>query len=128
MWNTGATAIRYFNGQICQVALFTSALTLAQIQQLYNACGVPFTIVTQPPATVSANAGQVVSIPITAKGPPTLTYQWYNANGTAVAGQTTTALSFNPVAQANAGGDYAVVSNSGGAATSSVRLTAVRPS
>jgi hypothetical protein len=128
VWNTGATAIRYFDGQIAQVALFTSALTLAQIQQLYNAAGVPPTIVTQPPATVSANAGQVVLIPITAKGPPTLTYQWYKANGTAVAGQTTTALSFNPVAQANAGSYYAVVSNSGGSATSSVvQLTVIGP-
>ena len=128
VFNSGGTAIRYFDGQIAQVALFTNALTAAQIQQLYVAAGVPPIIVIQPPASVSANSGQVVSIPITAKGPPTLTYQWYHANGTSVPGQTTAALTFNPVALANAGSYYAVVSNSAGSATSSVvQLTVIGP-
>jgi hypothetical protein len=128
VYNSGATAIRYLDGQIAQVAFFNSALTAAQIQQLYSAAGAPPTIVTQPPATVGANSGQVVSIPITVKGAAPLTYQWYRTNGTAVAGQTTAALTFNPVALANAGSYYAKVTNSYGAATSSVvQLTVIGP-
>ena len=128
VFNSGATAIRYFDGQIAQVAFFTNALTATQIQQLYSAAGAPPTIVTQPPASVGANSGQVVSIPITVKGATPLAYQWYRTNGTAVAGQTTAALTFNPVALANAGSYYAKVTNSYGAATSSiVQLTVIGP-
>jgi hypothetical protein len=119
VYNSG-TAIRYLDGQLAQVAFFTNALTSAQIQQLYAAAGVPPSIVTQPPATVNANSGQLVSIPITTKGSPTLVYQWFRSNGTAVSGQTTTALTFNPVGLANAGSYYAVVTNANGRATSSV--------
>jgi hypothetical protein len=107
VFNTGATAIRYFDGQIAQVAFFNSALTATQIQQLYSAAGVPPSIVTQPPALVSANSGQLVSIPVTAKGGTPLAYQWYRTTGAAVAGQTTAALTFNPVLLANAGSYYA---------------------
>jgi hypothetical protein len=126
-YNT-ANTIRYFDGQIAQVAFFTSALTATQIQQLYSAAGVPPAIVTQPPASVGANSGQVVSIPITAKGGMPLAYQWYRTSGAAVAGQTTAVLTFNPVAIANADSYFAVVTNSVGAATSSVvQLTVIGP-
>jgi hypothetical protein len=128
VYNSGGTAIRYFDGQIAQVAFFTNALTAAQIQQLYSAAGVPPVIAVQPPALVGANSGQTVSIPITAKGSAPLAYQWYRTNGTAVAGQTTAALTFNPVALANSGSYYARVTNSYGAATSSVvQLTVIGP-
>jgi hypothetical protein len=100
------------------VAFFTNALTATQIQQLYSAAGVPPTIAMQPPASVGANSGQTVSIPIAAKGSAPLAYQWYYAGGAAVAGQTTAALTFTPVALANAGSYYAKVTNSYGAATS----------
>lgn len=85
------------------MAFFTNALTTAQIQQLYSAAGVPPVIVVQPPASIGANSGQTVSIPITAKGSTPLAYQWYRTNGTAVAGQTTAALTLNPIALANSG-------------------------
>ena len=128
VWNSGGTAIRYLDGQIAQVAFFTNALTGVQIQQLYSAAGVPPTIVTQPPASVGGNSGQVISIPIVAKGSAPLAYQWYRTNGTAVAGQTTTALTFNPVALSSSGSYYAKVTNSFGAATSSVvQLTVIGP-
>src|ERR1017187_7337386 len=128
VWNSGGTAIRYFDGRIAQVAFFTNALTGPQIQQLYSTAGVPPTIVTQPPASVGANSGQLVSIPITVKGATPLAYQWYRTNGTAVVGQTTAALTLNPVALANIGSYYAKVTNSYGAATSSVvQLTVIGP-
>ncbi|HVM46736.1 MAG TPA: DUF2341 domain-containing protein [Candidatus Acidoferrum sp.] len=120
VYNSSGTAIRYFDGQIAQVAFFTNALTGAQVQQLYSAAGVPPYIASQPPASVAANAGQVVAIPITVKGSPTLAYQWYKSNGSAVSGQTTAALTFNPVQLANAGSYYAVVTNTYGRATSSI--------
>ena len=120
VYNSGGTAIRYLDGQIAQVAFFTNTLTGAQLQQLYSAAGVPPSIVTQPPASVGANSGQLVSIPITAKGSPTLAYQWYRSSGAAASGQTSAALMFNPVSLANAGSYYVVVTNSYGRRTSSV--------
>jgi hypothetical protein len=128
VYNSGGTAIRYFDGQIAQVAFFTNALTGAQLQQLYSTAGVPPYIVTQPPASLGVNSGQLVSIPVSAKGSPTLAYQWYRTSAAAVSGQTTAALTFNPVALANAGSYYAVVTNAYGRATSSVvALTVIGP-
>lgn len=121
IWNgTASSQPRYFDGQIAHVAFFTNALTSGQIQNLYNVAGVPPFVLTQPPASVSANVGVNLSIPMIAKGSGPLAYQWYKTNGTAVAGQTTSSLTFNPLATNNAGSYYVVVTNSYGAATSSV--------
>ena len=119
-YNGGAANIRYFDGQIAHVAFWTNSLTAAQVSQLYGAAGVPPSITSQPASTVNANSGQLVSIPLTAKGSAPLIYQWYRSGGSAVAGQTTTALTFNPVTLANAGSYYAIVTNTAGRATSSV--------
>ncbi len=116
----GSPGLRYFDGQVAQVAFFTNSLTAAQIQQLYGAAGVPPTIISQPPASASANVGTNLSLATAARGSAPLAFQWYRTNGTAVAGQTTATLTFNPVTTNNAGSYYVVVTNSYGAATSSV--------
>jgi hypothetical protein len=133
-WNGNVSSQpRYFEGQIAHVAFFTNALSAAQIQQLYSAAGVPPFVITQPPLQVTNNSGANVSIPIGAKGSPTLTYQWYQTNVnsglvTLVPGQTGSSLVFNPVSTNNQGSYFAVVSNSYGAATSSVvQLTILGP-
>lgn len=116
----GSPGLRYFNGQVAHVAFFTNSLSLAQIQQLFGAAGVPPTVISQPPASIATNAGVNLAIPTDARGSAPLAFQWYKTNGTAVAGQTTSTLTFNPLATNNAGSYYVLVTNSFGRATSSV--------
>jgi hypothetical protein len=124
----GSPGLRYFNGQVAQVAFFTNALSAAQIQQLYGAAGVPASIVAQLPVSQTNNAGDNISIPVAARGSAPLSYQWYRIDGTPVGGQTTSALTFNPATTNNSGSYYVIVSNSAGSATSSVvQLTILGP-
>ena len=76
---------------------------------IYTAAGVPPSIVTQPPATVTTNAGPIRLNLHHDQRPPDVRLPMVRANGTPVAGQTTTTLTFNPVGQANAGSYYAGV-------------------
>src|SRR5262249_9767294 len=65
IWNGSVTTQpRYFEGQIAHVAFFTNALSGAQVQSLYNVAGVPPSIVIQPIASVTNNAGANISIPV----------------------------------------------------------------
>ncbi|SPE52242.1 exported hypothetical protein [Verrucomicrobia bacterium] len=123
-----ANTIRNFDGQIAQVAFFTNALSAAQIQQIYAAAGVPPLITGEPTASITTTAGSAVSVPVTVRGSSPFSYQWYRSNGTAVAGQTTAALTFNPAATNDNGSYYAVVTNLYGSATSTVvELTVYGP-
>ena len=120
---TGANN-RFFGGSLAHVAFFTNALTAAQVQNLYIAADLP-PYITAPlaPSFSTANAGTLVTYGLPAGGTPPLAYQWYKGSigsGTVVVGQTNGSLLFNPVAGANAGTYYAIVSNSYGSATSSI--------
>lgn len=59
--NNPASLGRQFAGQVCEVALFTNALTLAQVQALYNSAeGVSSTGFTNaPPIAVSTSGGEL---------------------------------------------------------------------
>lgn len=65
-----------FAGQVCDVALFTNALSTAQVRALYDAAGeqTPPYIVQQPAPIVS---GGKTLITMTANGTDPLAYQWY---------------------------------------------------
>ena len=109
---------RQFSGQVCEVALFTNALTTSQLQALYNAAGVAPYITTQP-VSASVNQGAAFTNTVVAGGSATLAYQWYQ--GTApLSGQTAASLVLNPVVQASAGSYFVVITNNAGAVTSSV--------
>ncbi|HXC35896.1 MAG TPA: LamG-like jellyroll fold domain-containing protein, partial [Candidatus Acidoferrales bacterium] len=109
---------RQFAGQICEVAFFTNALTVAQVQALYNACGVaPF--VTRQPLSQDIDAGTVYTNTITAGGNTPLSYQWYT-NGVAVGGQTNASLILNPTVASEGSHYTVVVTNSYGSVTSAV--------
>ncbi len=116
--NSPAGVGRQFNGQVCEVALFTNALTAAQIGALYNSLGVPPGI-TQQPLSASANqSGQFTnSVVVSGSGP--LAYQWYQ-NSSARSGQTNASLVLNPVQSSDAGSYYVVITNSAGSVTSSI--------
>ncbi|HEY4415495.1 MAG TPA: LamG-like jellyroll fold domain-containing protein, partial [Verrucomicrobiae bacterium] len=117
---------RYFDGRIAQVAFFTNAISAGSILSLYsNAQIYPF-IVGQP-TSANVNAGTAYTNSVTIGGSPTLSYQWYQ-NGTAVANQTNLNLVFAPITGDDAGNYYLVVTNNGGAVTSSVVALTVNTS
>ena len=117
--NNPSGAGRQFAGQICDVAFWTNALTVNQIQMLYSNCGVAPFIVRQP-VSASVNQGQAFTNVAAAEGSSLLTYQWYT-NGTALAGQTNSSLILNPAATSNTSMDYyLIVNNLYGSATSAI--------
>ena len=107
------------NGLMQEAAMFTNALTPAQVQNLYAAAGnAPYIVsVTQTPPGPVNLVGQNITMNVSAYGNGTLTYQW-QSNTVTLTGQTGTNLVLNN-AQTNYSASYAVVvSNSVGAVTS----------
>ncbi len=109
---------RQFAGQVCEVAFFTNALTLAQIQNAYNLSGLLPSVSVQV-TSAAVNAGSSFSDTATVTGGSTpQSYQWYN-NGSAMSGQTNFTLTINPVLPGSASTNYYfVASNSFGSVTS----------
>jgi hypothetical protein len=113
------TEFRYWDGNLANVAIWTNALTAAQIQGLYNVAGVPANIRLQPVGTTN-NGGAPVTVTATVGGSQPISYQWYE-NGSAVAGQTNQNLSYAAIPTNATGSFYLVASNMyGPPATSSV--------
>jgi hypothetical protein len=130
-YNTGGT-IRYFDGQVAQVAYFTNALSASQIQQIYGVAGVPLTIWQQPATSTTNNSGSAATITVVVHGSSPV-YQWYSTNVNTgvvspVTGQTNASLVFNPAALGNSGFYFAIATNAYSSVTSSVaQLTVVGP-
>ena len=111
---------RIFKGEIDEVAVFDTALTPAQIHQLYYAGNVPPVILTQPRGPAGTIiAGAPVTLSVLATGNPTLAYQW-TKEGTNMPNRTTSALAFSNISTNDAGNYAVVVTNAYGAVTSSV--------
>jgi len=121
-----ANTIRTFDGEVAQVGFWTNALSPSQVQQLFNAAGVPPYIYQQPPASLAVNAGQNLSVPVGVRG-SSPTYQWYQ-NNSPISSQTNSTLSLTPVGTGSAGAYFLVVNSSYGSVTSSVvNLTVYGP-
>ncbi len=124
--------IRYFNGQIARVAYFTNALTGTQVQSIFNTAGVPLTIISEPPVSVTNNVGSAATISVGVRGSLPV-YQWYSTNVntsvvTPVSGQTNASLVFNPANLTQSGFYFVVITNAENAVTSTVsQLTIVGP-
>lgn len=117
---------RQFEGNICEVTLFASALTSSQILNLYNAGEMPPYITIQP-VSAAANQSSAFTNTAAARGALPLAYQWYT-NGVALAGQTNASLVLNPVESGSAGTYYVVVTNTYGSVTSAPASLAVNSS
>jgi hypothetical protein len=115
---------RFFQGTICQLAMYTNALTPAQVLNHYyeaelnapSATSAPI-IVTQPQSqsvflggTVTFSVGAVSALPTT--------NQWY-ANSVAIAGQTSSTLTIMNVGSSTASTNYSVVVGSANGKTNS---------
>jgi Concanavalin A-like lectin/glucanases superfamily len=116
---------RQFAGNVCEVALFTNALTASQIQSLYNAGEMP-PFISQQPVSATVNQGNAFTDPAVAHGYSPLAYQWYaSPSGVPVSGQTNASLALNPALADDATNYYVIVTNSYGSATSAVVAIAV---
>jgi len=113
----------FFDGNVDEVAIYTNALTAAQIQ-LHYAVGITnFAVppiaayVVTDPAPTSAYAGRTATFSVDADGTTPLFYQWYKGN-TLIPGAIGDILSFT-CAYADNGTTYeVVVTNLYGSATS----------
>ena len=76
--------------------------------------------ITTDPTNLTVVAGSSAAFSVTATGSAPLRYQWYFNTNTALANATNTTLALNPVHATNAGTYSVIVTNSVGAATSSV--------
>jgi hypothetical protein len=104
-----------------EVAFFTNALPLAQLQSLYNAAGQPpqAVSVTQTPPGPTNYEGQTITFDVTTHGSGPIAYQWLE-NGQQLTGQTGTSLVLNNAVLTNSGNYSVAVSSPYGAVTSSV--------
>jgi hypothetical protein len=113
---------RVFHGGIDEVAIFTNALTAAQIQQIFYSANV--LLVTVPPQAPAGPVyeGSTVTFNVVAEGNKTLSYRW-TKNGATLSGQTEADLMLSNVTTNDSGNYAVIVSNSVGSVTNSVLLT-----
>ncbi len=132
-WPGGDGGWYAFNGVVDELTLYNSALTLAQVQSIYDAgsagkCLDQFepTIVTQP-TNQSVLAGTAASFSVTATSLARMTYQWYKDNSP-LSGATNSALTIQPVTSQSAGSYYVLVSTALSNVSSAVAtLTVTNP-
>jgi concanavalin A-like lectin/glucanase superfamily protein len=114
---------RYFQGNICQVALYTNALTQNQVLNhlfmgtvgIMPSNAVPL-IVTQPQSQ-SAYAGGTVIFSVASVSPLLTTNQWYK-NGSPLTGKTNTSLTLNNIQSGDVANYTVRVGNSNGSTNS----------
>jgi hypothetical protein len=116
-----------FKGLLDEPALYNRALGSNEIAAIYAAgsagkCGSP-RILTQPQGQTVA-VGSNASFSVTATGTDPLSYQW-QFNGMAIPGATLSSFALANVQSANAGNYTAVITDAGGAFTSSIALLTV---
>jgi len=100
-------ASRFFQGNICQVALYTNALTRNQVLNhlFMGSLGVmpsnAVPLIVSQPQPQSVYAGGTVTFSVTSVSPLLTTNQWYK-NGSPLSGQTNTTLTLNNVQSGDA--------------------------
>ncbi len=115
-----------FIGGIDEVAIYTNALTAAQVATHYSVGTNSFFVVTNPavvatePLSLTNYSGTVATFSALGTGTAPVFYQWYS-NGVALAGATSTSISVAAQYPADNGADFTVVvSNRFGSQTSVV--------
>ncbi|HUA65304.1 MAG TPA: LamG-like jellyroll fold domain-containing protein [Alphaproteobacteria bacterium] len=128
---TASANNRIFEGNLSQVALYTNALTPAQVLThyfvgLYGTTNLPPVIVQQPVPQL-ASPGATVSFTVQTESLLPVTNQWF-FNGAALANQTNATLVLNNIQTANAGSYSVLAGNSAGTTNSAVvRLSVETP-
>ncbi len=126
-----SSTARLFKGSLDEIALYTHALTPAQIQQFYVAgagCSADPSVTNQP-VSQAVTAGATAMFNVGATGPTLLTYQWQSStNGGAtfanINGATNTSYTTPATTLANNGTEYqAVITGLCGSPTTSAAAT-----
>jgi hypothetical protein len=119
----------HFDGNVDEVAYYTNALTLEQLQThlavgLTNFYSGPLpAVIIADPAPTTSYAGRTASFVVTADGTTPIAYQWFKGS-TAIPGATTDTLEFTCAYTDNGASYHVVVTNLYGSATSApVALT-----
>jgi hypothetical protein len=119
---TERTAVSGIGGH--QFTYTMPALTAAHFVLTAGAVAAPTILV--PPAPASVGTGAKVVFSVVASDPASVTYQWQK-NSAAIAGATDASLVLPSVSATDAAAYRAVVSNSGGSATSAAATLTVLP-
>ena len=121
---------RYFTGNICQVALYTNALTPAQViahyaMGVYGTTNLAPSIAVQP-VNQRATTNTTATFTVVATASPLPTYQWYSIIGgvtNSITDATNATYTTLPVQDSDTGsGFFVVASNSVGNITSEVAI------
>jgi hypothetical protein len=123
-------SVALYSGLMDELSLYARALSLAEIQTIYNAgasgkcqgSSAPFIL--NQPANQTANVGGSASFSVTAGGSQPLSYQW-RLGTNALSGATGAVLNLSNVQLSDAGNYSVVVSNAFGTVTSSNALLTV---
>lgn len=128
--NYGGTDNRFFNGSIDEAVIYTNALTLSQIQAIFNVgeystTTAPYIIAS--PSVPAMAAGASVSLAVQAGGSAPLSYQWFK-DATPLSGATNSTLSFSGVYYTDAGSyTVQVTNNLGSIMSTAAQLTVLAP-
>lgn len=114
------TGGNFFRGAIDEVAVFDKALTIEEIQSVYNSALPAVLGITQSPAG-AVFEGSAVQFSITTAGTGPFTYQW-RKDGSHLTGRTQATLVLDAVVMGDAG-EYDVVVTGGGATLTSPSVT-----
>lgn len=122
------TGTFFWPGRVDEVAVYGSALSLAQVQSHYAAAFQPGAAprITQQPLTRATVAGADCTLRVRAHGASPVTYQWQHS-GTNLPGATAATLSLTAVSDADAGSYQAVVTRGGLSVTSAAAVLTVLP-
>ncbi|MGA2751281.1 MAG: LamG-like jellyroll fold domain-containing protein [Verrucomicrobiota bacterium] len=118
-----------FNGGVDEVAFYTNALTLAQIQTHYQVGTNSFRVVPTPPGILTQPSdetnysGTEVSFTVTANGTTPLYYQWSRQGVGPIAGATDATYSFVSQYPADNGAGFSVLITNSVSSTNSQTVT-----
>ena len=126
----GVSNAQFFNGAIDEISYYSRALSIAEIQSIYNAGSggkctqsmAPF-IATQPFSQTNL-VGSTASFTVAATGTPPLVYQW-SFNGTNINGATNSILTLTNIQLNQAGGYSVLITNAYGSTNSSTAALSV---
>ena len=131
----GGNGSRVFGGVIDEVAIFNSALSPLQVQNVYDGPAFAPTILSLSPTNnLTLYAGGTINFSVTANGSLPLSYQWRTngvklTDGGNISGSTTPNLTLSSVLAGDAANYSVVVTNYGGSVTSSaVTVSLIQPS
>ena len=138
-WSKDGTSLPGETSATLTVVTATAAREGSYRVRVRTSCGViesdavtvtvrPATVITQqPPATVSVQVGQPLSITVAATGAGTVQYQWFK-DGTQIAGEVAPTFAVAAAANGDAGKYWCLVRSECGDVTSDTADVTVRPS